>query len=390
MTSTSSRKSIPLSVPSIRGNAWAYLKNCLDDNWVSSAGPYVERFEKAVAGRLRSGHAVACSSGTTALHTALLLAGVGPGDEVLVPTVTFIATVNAVRYVGANPVFMDCDQYYNIDGTKVVEFLATHTDSDGKTTYNRRNGRRIAAIVPVHVFGNAVNLDVFLEECRARSIVVVEDAAEAIGTEYAEGRLAGRSAGTIGRLGVLSFNGNKIVTCGGGGMILTDDPTIAARARYLTTQAKDDQLYFVHNEVGYNYRMTNLQAALGLSQLEVLDEFLRTKRANYDHYKERLGGMPGLVLAGVPPYARNNYWMYCLQLGPDFPKSRDAVLWGLKACGIEARPVWNPNHLQVPYRDCETFVIEEAIDLHARTVNVPCSTGLSTKDVDYVVECLLR
>jgi aminotransferase in exopolysaccharide biosynthesis len=391
MISTSNRKSIPLSVPWICGNAWKYLKDCLDDNWVSSGGPYVDKFEKAVAAYTHSGYAVACSSGTTALHIALLLAGVKPGDEVLVPTLTFIATVNVVRYVGATPIFMDCDDYYNIDIDKVVDFLATNTYHHNNGLYNSRTKNRIAAIIPVHVYGNAVNIAPLLKECTLRNVHVIEDAAEAIGTEYSEGPLEGRAAGTLGKLGCLSFNGNKIITCGGGGMILTDDGELARRGHYLINQAKNDEIYFIHNEVGFNYRMTNLQAALGLSQLELLPNFLQAKKTNYEHYRNRISEQADFRLAPVPKYARNNHWMYCLQLGHGNSKmTRDDMLARMHARGIEARPVWNLNHLQKPYLHYPSYRIEKAVALHGATINLPCSTSLDLCDIDYVVECITQ
>jgi len=379
---------IPLSAPCIDGNEWTYVKDCLDTGWVSSAGRYVERFEEAVRDYTGAGHAVACINGTAALHIALIICGVRPGDEVIVPTVTFIAPVNTVRYAGAFPLFMDCDEYYNIDTDKVMEFILKDTRFSDGATYNARTGRRIAALLPVHVFGNAARLQDISALCRQRRIPVIEDATESLGTWYTDssgGRK--RHTGLVGRIGCISFNGNKIITTGGGGMIVTDSTVLARRARYLTTQAKDDELYYVHKEVGYNYRMSNVNAAIGVAQLEKLPRYLAVKRANYVLYQELLTDMEDLCLAGVPPYAENNLWMYALQIGDSSRgKSRDRIIDTLQGHGVETRPLWYPNHLQKPYRQCQAYRIEKAMGMWRKTLNIPCSVDLSPEKVTRVVE----
>ena len=375
--------SIPLSVPCIRGTEWQYVKECLDTEWVSSAGRFVEQFEAGIAAFTGAAYAVACVNGTAALHVALRIAGVRPGDEVVVPTITFIAPVNAVHYLSAQPSFQDADGFYNIDAAKLREFLTTQTVRTADGTVNKHTGRRVAAVVPVHVFGNACWLDDVVPLCRDLGIAVVEDATEAVGTVYREGRFAGRHAGTVGDLGCLSFNGNKIITTGGGGMILTNNPDYAARARYLTTQAKDDEVRYIHHEVGYNFRLTNLQAAVGVAQLERLPEFLRTKRANYARYAE------GLRLGGTPDYADNNHWMYALQIdAPVFGRDRESVMHELDGRGIQTRPVWYLNHRQRPYERCFAYRVEQADALWRQTLNVPCSSGLAATQVDTVVTTL--
>ena len=272
---------IPLSVPCLGGNEWKYVKECLDTEWVSTAGKYVERFETDFRAYVGASHAVACVNGTAALQVALRIVGVLPGDEVIVPTLTFIATVNVVKYLGGEPVFMDCDDFYNIDFEKTVDFLQRHTEMKNGNTYNRLTGRRIAAVIPVHIFGNAARLPEFVAICRERNIRIIEDAAESIGTFYDAPDAGKRHTGTIGDIGCFSFNGNKIITTGGGGMVVTNDPDFAEKAKYLTTQAKDDEVRYVHNEVGYNFRLTNVQAAIGVAQLELLPGYLETKRKNY-------------------------------------------------------------------------------------------------------------
>jgi aminotransferase in exopolysaccharide biosynthesis len=380
---------IPLSVPCLGGNEWKYVKECLDTEWVSTAGKYVDRFETDFRAYVGASHAVACVNGTAALQVALRIVGVLPGDEVIVPTLTFIATVNAVRYLGGEPVFMDCDDYYNIDFEKTVDFLQRQTEMKNGSTYNRLTGRRIAAVIPVHIFGNAARLPEFAAICRERNIRIIEDAAESIGTFYDGPGFGKRHTGTIGDIGCFSFNGNKIITTGGGGMVVTNDPDFAEKAKYLTTQAKDDEVRYVHNEVGYNFRLTNVQAAIGVAQLELLPEYLETKRKNYLAYKKGIDGIDGLVLAGTPPYARNNHWMYPLQIdGKIYGKDREELMEYLKREGIQTRPVWHLNHLQAPYRDCRHYHIEKAHRMLEITLNIPCSVNLKESDVAHVIDRL--
>ena len=380
---------IPLSVPTLRGNEWKYVKECIDTEWVSSAGHYVDKFEMDFCTFTGANHAVACVNGTAALHVALRIVGVKPGDEVIVPTLTFIATVNAVNYMAAEPIFMDCDEYYNIDVLKTAEFLHRETVFKKGSTWNRKTGRRITAIIPVHVFGNAVKMHELVSLCGERNIKVVEDATESLGTFYSAADLNGKHTGTIGDIGCFSFNGNKIITTGGGGMIVTNVVEYAERAKYLTTQAKDDEVRYIHNEVGYNFRLTNIQAAIGVAQLELLPEFLRSKRNNYIAYKEKIERIDGLTLAESPPYARNNYWMYPLKIDREvYGKDREELMEYLKGEGIQTRPVWHLNHLQAPYSKCQSYRIEKAIYLHDVTLSIPCSTNLKMSEIEYVTERL--
>lgn len=381
--------SIPLSVPNIKGNEWQYIKECLDTEWVSSAGKYVDVFEQKIAGCTGVQHAVSCVNGTAALWIALRVAGVQPGEEVIVPTLTFIAPVNAVAYNGASPVFMDADQYYNIDVDKTVEFIKSETTFRDGATYNKSTGKRIAAIIPVHVWGNAVCLDELVPLCEERNIAVVEDASESLGTYYRLGKYQGRYTGTIGRLGCLSFNGNKIITTGGGGMILTSDEQLAEKARYLTTQAKDDPIRFIHNEIGYNFRLTNIQAALGVAQLERLPDFLGRKREIYRQYRSALKDTDGLTIAAVPNYADNNHWMNIVRINTSvFGEGREALMKRLMESSIETRPVWALNHMQKPYKNCQNYLIERAEDLVTNSLCLPSSTNLSDEDIRVVISKL--
>ena len=390
---------IPLSVPSLRGNEWKYVKECIDTEWVSSAGKYVDLFEQKIVEYTNSGYAVACINGTSALQVGLRLVGVQPGDEVIVPTLTFIATVNAISYNGANPLFMDVDKFYNIDIEKVVDFITNETkqvkvtdEKSGKTcsvTVNKNTERPIRAILPVHVWGSAARLHDLVPLCEERNISVVEDASESLGTTYIDGTYSGQHTGTIGKLGCLSFNGNKIITTGGGGMILTKFKDLAEKARYLTTQAKDDSLRYIHNEIGYNHRLTNIQAALGVAQMEQVHDFLDQKSKIFHRYQAALSQVDGLAFHQVPDYARNNHWMNLVQI--DFSiygGSKEQLIQKLADNGIQARPVWSLNHLQKPYSNQQSYRIENALRLAGNSLCLPSSSNLSNDDIDRVINLL--
>ena len=380
---------IPLSVPSIQGNEWKYTKECLDSEWVSSAGKYVDKFEEEICRYTGAKYAVACVNGTAALHVSFKLVGVQPADEVIVPTLTFIAPVNVVRYLNAEPIFMDSDDYYNIDAQKTIQFIKEETEFKNGFTYNKKTGKRISAIIPVHIFGNAVNLEELIPTCKKRNIKIIEDATESLGTAYTKGKFAGKHTGTIGDIGCFSFNGNKIITTGGGGMIVTNNPGYAQKARYLTTQAKDDKIHYIHNDIGYNYRLTNIQSAMGVAQLEKLPGNLKIKENNYKLYKKEIDKIPGLHLSEVPDYADNNHWMYELQIDKDiYRKDREELMQYFAENKIQSRPVWYLNHWQKPYKDCQTYWIEKAVELWKNTLNIPCSVNLSNNDIEKVMTLL--
>jgi aminotransferase in exopolysaccharide biosynthesis len=383
--------SIPLSVPVLRGNEWRYVKDCLDSGWVSSAGKYVDRFEEMIGDLTGARYTVACASGTAALQVALELAGVEAGDEVIVPTVTFIAPVNAVRYVRAEPVFMDCDAFYNIDREKTVRFLREETRFKNGATFNKRTGARIRALLPVHVFGNAVDLAGLVGICADRNIKIVEDAAESLGTVYKAGPYKGRHTGTVGEIGCLSFNGNKIITTGGGGAMVTNSRRIARQAKYLVTQAKDNAVHYIHHRVGYNFRLSNLQAATGVGQLEGLARVQEIKRRNFRIYKEKIDRIAGLRIAGGPPFADNNHWMYALQIDKSrYGRGRRELMRLFRREGIEVRPLFYLNHLQKPYRHCQTYSIEAASKMLEGTLNIPCSADLKKTDINRIVGLLRK
>jgi len=314
---------------------------------------------------------------------------VEPNDEVIVPTITFIATVNAIHYNGARPVFMDVDSIGNIDAEKTIEFIEQETVYRDGCSHNKVSNRKISAIILVHVFGNAANLDKLLPLCEERNIQVLEDAAESLGTWYTDGNYAGRHTGTLGQVGCLSFNGNKIITAAGGGMILTDNSAMADRARYLITQAKDDRIYYRHDEVGYNYRLTNIQAAIGLAQFEQLPMFLEKKRENYESYKGALDYVDDYEIAPVPAYAQNNHWLTILRIKKDMArKNVGTVLDLFQEKNIEARPIWLPNHLQKPYISAQGYRIEQAEKIVRRSVCLPSGFNLTKENVTRVVSCL--
>lgn len=380
---------IPLSVPVLQGNEWRYVKECLDTGWISSAGKYVEKFEEGITESFKVPHAVACINGTSALHMALKVVGVAEGNEVIVPTVTFIAPVNAVTYVGGKPIFMDCDDYYNIDAQKTIDFINKETVFRKGSTYNKKTKKKIAAMVVVHVFGNAVNLDPLVVLCQKRNIKLIEDATESLGTYYLTGKLKGRFTGTLGEVGCYSFNGNKIISAGGGGMLVSHSQALASKARYLTTQAKDNGIRYIHNEVGYNFRLNNIQAALGVAQLECLTKYIQIKKRNYGAYKSRIDSIDGLHLQEVPDYAEGNYWMYALRVDSSrYGRGVDDLIKLFAKEGIEVRPLWFLNHLQKPYKKAQGYGIEKAYGFLKKTFNIPCSVNLSKENIERIVGLL--
>ncbi|MDH3473165.1 MAG: LegC family aminotransferase [Rhodospirillales bacterium] len=373
---------IPLCVPEIAGAESRYVQDCLASGWVSSVGGYVTRFERDFAARLGAGHAVATVNGTAALHAALLVAGVEPGDEVLLPSFTFIAPANAVRYAGARPVLVDAEPAtWQIDPALVETFLARHCEPAGGALRNRASGRRVGALLPVHVLGHPADLDPLIELARKYHLPLIEDAAESLGATY-----RGRPAGRFGRLACFSFNGNKVMTTGGGGMIVTDDPALAARTRYLTTTAKDDPREGVHGAVGYNYRLTNLQAAMGCAQLERLDTLLAAKRRIAATYKAALQDLPGVTVMPEAPWAGSAFWLYSILVDETAAACDSRALRArLEAAGIESRCFWQPLHLSPAHAGAQCLGGAVAERLYRRLLSLPCSCGLSAADQDRVV-----
>ncbi|OGT07435.1 MAG: aminotransferase DegT [Gammaproteobacteria bacterium GWF2_41_13] len=377
---------IPLSEPCITGNAWKYVKECLDTGWVSSAGDYVEKFEKAMCHYTGAKYAVAVVNGTAGLQIALKLSGVEIGDEVLVPTLTFIAPVNTIRYLGAEPVFMDCDEFMNLDPIKMDEFIKISCRKTSRGLVNKNTGRCVKAILPVHVFGNPCDMEAIMSLADKYDLKVIEDATESLGSRYISGIYKDKFTGTIGEAGVFSFNGNKIITTGGGGMIVTNNKRLAEKARYLTNQAKDDPIKYIHHEIGYNFRLTNLQAALGLAQLEQLKKFIRIKKNNYELYRNLLDSVKGIQVLGIPRGTSPNYWFYSLLVEKkEYGISAEELMNHLTKKKIQSRPVWYLNHLQRPYRKNQACKIEKAPWFCKRVLNLPCSTSLQEEQINRVV-----
>jgi perosamine synthetase len=378
---------IPLCVPQIEGNEGKYVQECLDTGWVSAVGSFVDRFEREFAREVGAKFAIACASGTAALHVALQLAGVGPHDEVIVPTLTFIASANAVTYTGAVPTFVDCEpHYFQLDPSKLADFLRTDCERRGAAVYNRHTGRRVAAVMPVHILGHPCDMDLISQIADEFSIAVVEDATESLGSYY-----RGKATGTLCRFGCFSFNGNKIITTGNGGMIVTDDEVQAKRAKYLTTQAKDDAVEFVHGEVGYNYRLSNVSAALGVAQLEKLTSYVARKRLIAKRYSEALANLQGIHTPSVAPYAEWNAWLYTIAVDPDaYGLSSRELLERLKTERIETRPFWQPMHKSPAHKGayCASYHVAERAN--ARGLSLPCSVGLTDSDQCRVIDAIRR
>ena len=371
---------IPLSVPNFEGNERAYVDDAIAQGWVSTGGAYITRLEKDLASFLEVPGVAACQSGTSALHLSLVEAGVQPGDIVLVPPVTFIAAVNPVKYQFAKPVFIDCDDSFCMDPEKLRSFCEEACEWDGETL--RHGGAPVKALVVVHVFGNMADMEAILETAAQYRLQVIEDATEALGTRYTAGKYAGKYAGTLGDFGAYSFNGNKIITTGGGGAVTSRDPARTDHIRFLSTQAKTDPHYYLHDEVGYNYRMTNVQAALGVAQMEELPEFIRRKRRNYEVYRELFEGFPYGRLMPFREGTESNQWFYSLMIDREHiaASMRDIVI-ALHEKGIETRPIWGLINEQKPYRGEETWKIEKASYYADRILNLPCSTQITGEEI---------
>jgi perosamine synthetase len=377
---------IPLAVPSIGESERAAVDESLRSGWVAY-GPYVDRFEAEIAGLVGAEHAVAVASGTAALHIALLLAGVQPDDEVLVSTLSFISPAFAIRYVGAHPVFIDAEpEYRQLDVEKLRAFLQEECMRRDGAVVNRATGRRVAAILPVGILGHPADMDSVSEIAREYGLPVVEDGAETLGATY-----RGRPAGNLGTLGCLSFNGNKIVTCGGGGMIVTDDADWAERTRYLIAQAKDDPLEYVHGEVGFNYRLSNPHAALGVAQLGRLPAFVEAKRRIAATYAAGLAEIAGVEVPLEAPWAFSTFWLYTIEIDEDaYGIDSRELMRRLLGADIQVRPLWQPLHESPSMSGAQAYRCETAERLHRRCLSVPCSVSLSADDQARVIAELRR
>ena len=378
---------INLSVPNLSMDILDNLKECLESGWVSTGGRFIPEFETKVKNYMKTKFAAGVQSGTAGLHMSLQVLGVQRDEEVFVPTLTFIAAVNPTTYLGASPIFIDCDDSLCMDPIKLEKFCSEESDFKEGVLVNKKTNKKIRALVVVHVFGNMADMEKIMDIAKKYNLKVLEDATEALGTYYTEGRYKGKYAGTIGDIGVFSFNANKIITTGGGGMVVGDNEELVEKVRFLSSQAKKDTLYFIHDEIGYNYRMLNLQAALGTSQIDQLESFIETKIKNYEIYKEELEKIEGLEILPFVEGIRANHWFYSLKIDKKkYGIGRDELLQKLVDAGIQTRPIWGLIHQQKPYSACQNYKIEKALYYYDRILNLPCSSNLTEKEVYQVIE----
>ncbi len=364
-----------LSPPHMSGREMQYVQEAFDSNWIAPLGPNVTAFEEAFAAKVGAKHALALSSGTAAIHLALIHLGVGPGDEVIVSTLTFAASANPVVYQGAKPVFIDSERTsWNMDPDLLAETVARKA----------RQGNLPKAVILVHLYGQTADIDRILAICNEYDIPLIEDAAEALGARY-----KGRSPGILGRAGIFSFNGNKIITTSGGGMLVSDDAELIAHARKLATQARDPAPHYQHSEIGYNYRMSNVLAGIGRGQLQALDDRVRRKREIFESYRRALGDLPGIDFMPEAPWGLHTRWLTVITVDPNrFGATREDIRLALEAENIESRPLWKPMHLQPVFRDCEYIGRGVAEDLFARGLCLPSGTAMSEADQMRVVRVI--
>jgi aminotransferase in exopolysaccharide biosynthesis len=366
-----------LSGPNMGGNVWKYVKDCLDTGWVSSVGSYVDDFEKMTAAFAGTKYAVATSSGTTALHICLVMLDVNANDYVITPNITFIATCNAIRYTGAHPILIDADELnWQIDLNLLEQFLENETIQINGACHLKKDGKRIPVIMPVHVLGNICDMDRLLQLSKKHNLVVVEDSTEALGSYYQN-----KHAGSFGLMGTFSYNGNKIITTGGGGMIVTDDEQLAKRAKHLTTQAKSDPFEYMHDEIGYNYRLVNVAAAMGVAQMEQLPDFINRKKEIIAFYKNGLEGTGDISFQQVNAAVNPNWWLPTIKT----TKQRE-VLAALNGNKMQSRPFWVPMN-QLPMFKDEIFVQQNNRSdfLYKHCLSIPCSTNITDDDLQSVV-----
>lgn len=368
---------VPLHEPSFTGKEWVYVKNCLDTGWVSSAGKYVDRFEEKLAQFTGVNHAIAVVNGTAALHVCLKLAGVEQGDEVLLPALTFVATANAVHYCGAIPHFIDSDiESLGINPKKLDNYLGEIALISNGICYNKQTMRPIKAVIAVHTFGHPVDLDRLLVVCQKYRLELIEDAAEALGSYYKQ-----QHTGNWGKLSTLSFNGNKIITTGGGGAILTNDSSLAKLAKHVSTTAKLPHRWaYLHDQVGYNYRLPNFNAALGCAQLEQIEQFIQNKRALAEQYRQAFTNVQGLSFFKEPSYARSNYWLNVLLLDEEYAARRDSLLLATHEQGILTRPPWTLLNKLPMFQSSPRMDLSIAESLEQRIINIPSSASLGGRD----------
>jgi len=379
-------KIIPLSEPSFGGNEKKYLNEAIRSGWVASSGVFIEKFQQSLKEYCDTKYAILCSSGTSALHGALKCVGVAEDDEVLVPSLTFIASINAIIYCQAKPVFLDSNDDYCIDAIKIKKFINEQTFFKNGYTFNKKSHKKIKAIVVVHVWGNACELDEISSICKKKNIKIIEDAAEALGTKYINGKFKNKLAGSIGDIGCLSFNGNKVITAGGGGAIICNNKKYATKFGYLINQAKNNDFYFQHDEVGFNYRISNLQAAVGLAQLEQIDKMIHKRKKINNLYRQGLSSkIDKFSIPNSQKFAESNCWLTVLRVKKSLKSN---LLKKLNANGVMARPVWKLCHQQKYLRSFQQYGISNSIKLYNETICLPSSASLSSLQINRIIELI--
>lgn len=370
---------IPLSVPNLAGNEWKYIKECLDTSWVSSVGSFVDGFEKVFAAYVGSKYAVSVVNGTSALHISLQIAGVKANDYVILPNITFIASANSIHYCNASPLLVDVfTNTWQLDVVLLEKFLGEHTYTKDNECFLKENHRRIKAIMPVHVLGNMCEMKKLQEISQKYHLSIVEDATEALGSYQND-----KHAGTFGDFGCFSFNGNKIMTTGGGGMIVTDNETFAKRAKHLTTQAKSDSFEYIHDEIGYNYRMVNLLAAMGVAQLEQMPQFLLRKAQINTFYREQFKDLP-IIFQENTKNTNPNHWLFTI-----CAENQKKFIKYLTENQIQVRPFWLPMNMLAMFKD-DLYVTEDnnSFKVYEKSVSLPCSTGITDVELEKVAQCV--
>lgn len=376
-------KKINLSEPYLDIKDEINVKKSIREGWVSTAGKSIIDFEKLISKYVKSKYCIACNSGTSALHIALKILGVKKNDEVIVPSISFIATVNSIKYNNANPVFVDVDKNFNLDENKTLQFLKNNTYKKGNYSYNKKTKKIIRVLIVAHIWGGASRIRKIISECKKRNIKVVEDAAESLGTFYNLKYLKNKHTGTIADLGILSFNGNKIITTGAGGAILTNNKNYEKKSRYLINQAKDNE-FFVHNDLGYNYRLPSLNANLGISQLKKIEFIKKRKKKIHLFYKKKFFSSKIFDLYNFPEISKNNYWMNILILKKKIDRRFINFLIKDNKKYIEFRRVWLPNEKQKIYKKYERYKLSESKNLYDRSICIPSSANMNMKKIDYI------
>lgn len=365
------------------------LKKCIDTKWISSSGPMTKIFEKKIANYLKIKHVLGIINCTSALQLSIKLLKPNYQDEIIVPSITFVATANSIIYNSCNPIFIDCDNKFLIDTKKVLKFLKEKTITKNGKCFNKKTKKRIIGLILVHTFGNLVNINTSLiKECKKRNIKIIEDSAESLGSFYID-RLGKKHSGTVGDLGCLSFNGNKIITTGGGGAIVFKNLQLFKKANYLAAQAKDDSTYFIHNDVGYNFKISNLHSAIGIAQFSKLKSVLKKKETIHKLYKKELNKIEGLKILNKPNYCKSNFWLNILIIEEKkYGLSKDKIIELFKNRNVETRSVWYPNHLQKPFKKFENYQITKSYKMFKTSLCLPSSFNLNLKKQKIIINLL--